>query len=53
MLHYSNPDVQALEQVRRHGEYVPVRLRNRAWLVHHIALHGIKAIELLGLQEIP
>lgn len=53
MLHYSNPDVQAFEQVRRHGEYVPVRLRNRAWLVHYIALHGIKELHKLGFQEIP
>lgn len=57
-LHYVNPLVErfAREMVRRHGEYVPVTVAGRTWLVqrHYLALHGFIAAELpmLGFREV-
>lgn len=57
-LHYTNADTErrVRELVAQQGEFVPVTVRGRTWLVqrHYIALHGIKGWELptLGFQEI-
>ncbi len=57
-LHYTNEKIArvATDLVERLGEFMPVTVDGRTWLVqrHYIALHGITAatLPLLGFKEI-
>ncbi len=57
-LHYSDPAIRDMisGMVERLGEFVPVRVGSRTWLVsrHYIALHGLRAVDIptLGFQEV-